>query len=192
MVINAITVMPKKHVKIGEWKKVFQGKLFTIEQAKVQLPDGRIDKYERAIRPPSVDIIAFDSKNRLLLNYEYRADAKKFLYGFPAGRIEDGETPKQAACRELMEEAGYYPKKIKLFYKTKPASTYSYISYTFIARDLTPKKLEGGEFEDIKTVRVSLSKAYQMVKKEQLTGRETMRAICKLYWNRKKLLKWTH
>jgi len=179
-----------KHVKIGKWKTVFKGNLFTIERATTLLPDGQTRIYERASRPPSVDIIAFDSKNRLLLIYEYRADAKKYFYGLPAGRIENGENPKQAARRELMEEAGYDAKNIKLFYKTKPASSYSYISYTYLAKDLVPKKLEAGEFEDIKVVPVSLSKAYQMVKKEQLRRRETMRSICKLYWNKKKLMNW--
>ena len=178
-----------KHVKVGKWKTVFKGHTFTIKQAKAILPDGRVETYERAFRPPSVEILALDSKNRLLLNYEYRTHVKKYLWRLPAGRVEEGETPKHAARRELMEEAGFNAKKMKLFYKTKPAASYAYVHYIYLATKLEPKKLNASEYEDITVVPVSLPKAYKMVQNEEISGRETMRSICKLYWNRKKFLK---
>ena len=37
---------------------------------------------------------------------------KKTLWGLPCGIIDEGETPKQAAARELQEESGYKAKKL--------------------------------------------------------------------------------
>ncbi|MFA5930691.1 MAG: NUDIX hydrolase [archaeon] len=176
-------------VKVSEYKTVFTGKTFTIKQAKATYPDGRIKTFEKASRLPSVAILALDQKNRLLLTREYRGHLKKYSLGLPAGRVEKDEKPVQAAKRELMEEIGYYPKKIKLFYKTKPAQSYEYIHYVFLATKLISKKLEANEYEDITTIPTTLSKAYNMVKKEEIKGKEIAYSICKLYWNRKKTLK---
>jgi len=128
-------------VKVGEYKTVFQGKTFTIKQAKAIFPDGRTKIYEKATRNPSVAILALDGKNRLLLTKEYRGHLKKYVWRLRSGRVDKGETPLQAAKRELMEEIGYYPNKIKLFYKTEPAQSYEYIHFVYLATNLIQKQI---------------------------------------------------
>lgn len=44
---------------------------------------------------------------RLILIRQYRPPADRFVYELPAGLIDAGETPEQAAARELREETGY-------------------------------------------------------------------------------------
>ena len=41
---------------------------------------------------------------RILLNYEYRLAVGEWVYNYPAGLIDDGETIAEAAVRELKEE----------------------------------------------------------------------------------------
>ena len=180
----------KKHVKLSKWKPVFNGHIFTVEEAEAELPDGGTRIYERVSRQPTIEVIAFDSKQRLLLNREYRPLKKMFAWRFPTGKVDVGETPKQAAQRELMEELGFKAKKIKLLHKNIPASSFTHVHYIYIATNLVPKKLDAGEFEDIKTIPMSLAKVYQMVQNEEINGSETMRAVCKLYWNRQEFQKW--
>lgn len=43
---------------------------------------------------------------RILLNKEFRMATGRFVYNFPAGLIDEGETPEQSAARELKEETG--------------------------------------------------------------------------------------
>lgn len=43
---------------------------------------------------------------RILINREYRLAVGEWVYNFPAGLIDDGETPEEAARRELREETG--------------------------------------------------------------------------------------
>ncbi|MCU6761807.1 ADP-ribose pyrophosphatase [uncultured Roseburia sp.] len=51
-------------------------------------------------------IIHDESGEKILLNREYRMAAGRWVYNFPAGLIEPGESPQESAERELWEETG--------------------------------------------------------------------------------------
>src|ERR1700760_1464036 len=59
----------------------------------------------------SAVMMAVDDKKRILLVRQYRLPASKFLWELPAGKLDEGEKPLQAAKRELIEETGYRAKK---------------------------------------------------------------------------------
>ncbi|MBR2571706.1 MAG: NUDIX hydrolase [Clostridia bacterium] len=57
--------------------------------------------------PDSVVLILTDgSGERILINREFRMAVAQWVYNFPAGLIDPGETPQQSAKRELREETG--------------------------------------------------------------------------------------
>src|SRR5215472_7608549 len=53
-----------------------------------------------------VQVIAFDRDNRILLIRQYRHGAGVISSELPCGKIDPGETPADAARRELLEETG--------------------------------------------------------------------------------------
>lgn len=58
-------------------------------------------------KPDAVVLIIEDeSHEKLLINKEFRLAVDSWVYNFPAGLIDPGETPDEAARRELMEETG--------------------------------------------------------------------------------------
>lgn len=58
-------------------------------------------------KPDAVVIIATnEAGDKILVNKEYRMAAGSFVYNFPAGLIDPGETPEESAKRELQEETG--------------------------------------------------------------------------------------
>lgn len=59
----------------------------------------------------SAVMMAVDDRRRILLVRQYRLPARQYLWELPAGRLDEGETPLQAAKRELIEETGYRARK---------------------------------------------------------------------------------
>ena len=62
------------------------------------------------IRNPHTDgvviVVTDHNDEKILLNREFRMAVNDFVYNFPAGLIDEGETPEVAAKRELKEETG--------------------------------------------------------------------------------------
>ena len=57
--------------------------------------------------PNAVVMILTDgSGERILINREYRMAMAQWIYNFPAGLIDPGESPEESARRELWEETG--------------------------------------------------------------------------------------
>lgn len=64
----------------------------------------------------------------------------------PGGTVEHGEALAETASRELQEEIGYRPGALEPLVAMRPWSKYLRVtSHIFLARDLTPAKLEGDE-----------------------------------------------
>ena len=62
----------------------------------------------------AVMTIPVTPSERYLLIRVYRHPVKRYLWEFPAGLIENGETPMEAGWRELIEETGITPDSIEL------------------------------------------------------------------------------
>ena len=102
-------------------KKILSGRFIHRFDIEYETVDGQTKNYEMISRhaeiktleelngskPDAVVLIMTDpSGERILLNREFRMAAGMWVYNFPAGLIDPGETPEQAAERELFEETG--------------------------------------------------------------------------------------
>ncbi len=105
----------------------------------------------------AVAILAQDEKGRFLLNREYRHPTGNYLLSCPGGRMEEGEDPKDAAARELLEETGYAAEKLSLLHAYYPLpSLCDQKIYLFTARSLVKAKKQSLDpFEFIQPVFLS-------------------------------------
>ena len=75
---------------------------------KVMLPDGRVNpEYWVLEFPDWVNVIAITATGEMVMVRQYRHALGITEYELCAGVMEEGETPLQAARRELLEETGF-------------------------------------------------------------------------------------
>ena len=73
-----------------------------------ELPNGKvIDDFYTLWQPDWVLILARTKEGKWVMTEQYRHGTGKIALEFPAGIIDKGETPEEAAIRELQEECGY-------------------------------------------------------------------------------------
>jgi len=100
----------------------------------------------------SAVMMAVDDKKRILLVRQYRLPARQYLWELPAGKVDEGESPLQAAKRELIEETGYQAKKWTKLVTFFPSPGYVAEKMTiFLATDLTAGQATPMEDERIET-----------------------------------------
>ena len=102
-------------------RKIHEGKFITRYDVDYVTAEGHAKTYEIISRnkdittlealqnkkADSVVMILTDmSGERILVNREYRMAMAQWIYNFPAGLIDPGETPEESARRELWEETG--------------------------------------------------------------------------------------
>jgi ADP-ribose pyrophosphatase len=85
------------------------------------------------VKAHAAAVLARTPDGRFIINKEYRHPTGKWLLGLPGGRIDPGESPLEAAKRELLEEAGYGNGTYRLLGSAYPfpAVTDQLIHYVF-------------------------------------------------------------
>jgi len=115
------------------------GRIVTVRQDTVVLPDGSTVVREVVEHPGAVAILALDADEQVLMIRQYRHPAAATLWEIPAGlRDVAGEPLLETARRELLEEAGCRAGRWDVLadYLPSPGITTERLR-VFLARDLT-------------------------------------------------------
>src|SRR6201992_523047 len=98
-------------MKVISSKEVLKNKLFRVVDEVATDPSG-FEIHRSIVRHPgSAVMMAVDHEDRILLVRQFRLPAEQDMWELPAGRIDPGEAPLDAAKRELREETGYAAEK---------------------------------------------------------------------------------
>lgn len=133
--------------------EVFKCPIFKVEEAEVRLPTGEVQKRWFVVRRPAVVVLPVDEEGKFILTKEFLSAAGKTMWRMVTGDIEDGESPAEAARREMREEIGLDGHRLELLLEaTHPSSFIKHSGFFFLVRDLYESRVEHHEYELIEPV----------------------------------------
>jgi ADP-ribose pyrophosphatase len=159
-------------------QSIYDGRAVKLRVDTVQMPGGRETTREVVEHSDCVAIVAIDETDNVLLVKQFRHPVGLELLEIPAGGIDPGEDAETAVQRELREEIGYLPKKIKRlggFYST-PGYCTEYL-YLYLATELAPSQLYAEDTENIETVRVPINQIPSLIISGQIQDAKSIAGL---------------
>ena len=163
-----------------ETTRLLDGKVFDVDRDRVQMPNGRAVTVDVIRHPPSAVIAPIPEPGHVILIRQYRYAVNRWLWELPAGSVDEGETPEQAARRECHEEIGQVPDTIVRLGSMFPTPGYCDEEMFFFrvsGLSVPEHEAEQDEDEDIEVREFPLKEAREMVRRGEITDMKTVIAL---------------
>ncbi|WP_031373570.1 MULTISPECIES: ADP compounds hydrolase NudE [Lysobacter] len=153
---------------------------YRLERLDLEFSNGERRQYERlhGRGHGAVVVVPMIDDDTVLLVREYAAGVHRYELGLVKGRIDAGESPIEAADRELKEEAGYGARSLTVLRSLTLAPTYmSHQAHLVLARDLYPERLPGDEPEELEVVPWKLDDLHELILREDFSEGRSIAAL---------------
>jgi ADP-ribose pyrophosphatase len=171
--------MPPKPWKTLSSRPIYENKWMRLREDVAEMPDGRTTIYGVATFGECVGVLPFVDKDHVTLVRQYRyVFGENHRWEMPTGGIEPGETPEQAALRELQEEVGYHARRldwVSSYYTSK--SICQETAHLFLGYELTPSTLPPDETEFFEIATFPFEDVLEMVKRSEIRDSMTVIAV---------------
>ena len=173
--------MDKFNEKTLSTETVYKGRIFDITKDSVKLSDGLIRERE-IIRHPGGVVICAQKDDKILMVKQFRYATKSTQIELPAGRLEYGEDPLEAAKRELREETGHLAKNwSSLGYIFTTFGICDEKLYLFKADNLTFDEPDPDEGEIIDYFEIKINEVQELIKNGTINDAKTICAISRAF-----------
>ena len=161
---------------------VFNGGHVKVRVDRVIEPAGHEATREIVVHSGAVCIVAKPSDSEVLLVRQYRHATGGELLEIPAGGLDPGEDPLDAARRELEEETGYHAANVvqRAAFWTTPGFTTEYM-WLFEATGLTRTQINPDEDEVIEVDVVNIEEALRMIDDGRIQDAKTILGLLRVF-----------
>lgn len=158
-------------------KLVFDGRVVKLYKDSIELPTGQKSFREVVKHSGGVVILAYKD-GKILLVKQFRYPMKEVLYELPAGKLEYGEDPFEAAKRELEEETGYCAEKWTDlgFVYTSPGYSDEKL-YLYKAENLNFTHRHPDEGEILEPLEIETNQVLKMINSGEICDAKTLCAL---------------
>jgi ADP-ribose pyrophosphatase len=161
---------------------VFKGPVFSVEVTRKRLPNGQEHEVTVVRHVPSVVIIPITHDGQVILIRQYRASVARELWEVPAGSLDPGETPEDAAIRECEEEIRLVPRRLERCCSLFPAPGFCdeeliFFRVSDLAAPAPDSTRKPDDDEDIYAQAFAIADARRMVAKGEIVDLKTAYAL---------------
>lgn len=98
--------------EIKKWKELSRETIFEkfgrgVEKVNFELQEGQVGDFYIKKEGATVATLAITEDGKVILAKQFRPGPQEIFNELPGGYIDEGENPKEAGERELLEETGY-------------------------------------------------------------------------------------
>jgi ADP-ribose pyrophosphatase len=158
-------------------ERVFSGKVFSVDRDRVRIPNGRTVTLDVVRHPKSVVLVPVPEPGHVILVRQYRYPINKNLWELPAGSVDEGESPEQAARRECHEEVGLVPStvvRLSAMYPTPGYCDEEMVYFRLSGLERTDEQAAVDEDEDIEVKTFELRDAREMIRRGEIVDMKTV------------------
>lgn len=156
---------------------IFDGRVVKLYKDNVELATGQ-KSFREVVKHSGGVVILAEKEDKILLVKQFRYPMKEVMFELPAGKLEIGEDPFEAAKRELEEETGYCANKwTDLGYVyTSPGYSDEKL-YLYKAEDLEFTHCHPDEGEIIQAFEYKYDDVLKMITNGKINDAKTLCAI---------------
>ena len=160
-----------------ETDRVFAGKVFNIERDRVRMPNGRTLTVDVVRHSRSVVLVPIPEPGHVILVRQFRYAVNAYMWELPAGSVDQGESPEQAARRECHEEIGLVPAtivRLSAMYPTPGYCDEEMVFFRVSGLEKTDEQAHVDEDEDIEAKTFEIREAREMIRRGEIVDMKTV------------------
>lgn len=158
-------------------EQVFKGRVFNVDRDTVKMRNGRTVAVDVVRHSKSVVLVPVPEPGHVILVRQFRYAVNADLWELPAGSVDEGESPEQAARRECHEEIGLVPATIVRLSAMFPTPGYCDEEMVFFrcsGLEKTDEQAHVDEDEDIEAKTFELRDAREMIRRGEIVDMKTV------------------